>query len=143
MQTVSSGNISHERLLHFSVWGAQILLASFFAAMAWLKLVLHAERLIEIMAWAASIPLPLVRALGVVELLGAIAVAAPAVTRAPQRIVGWVAVGFVALMVSAAIVHIARGELRMLPINLAVGALAAFVAWGRLAHKPLEIAEST
>jgi putative oxidoreductase len=141
MATIISGHISNERLLHFSVWAAQALLATFFAAMASLKLLLHAERLVEIMAWAETVPLPLVRLLGAIELLGAIAVAAPAVTRAPQRVVGYSALGFLTLMMSAAIIHIARGELRMLTINLGVAALAAFVAWGRLAHKPLEVSE--
>jgi putative oxidoreductase len=142
MGTSISGHVSNERMLHFTLWGAQILLASFFAAMAWLKLALHSERLIEIMAWAAVLPMPLVRALGVAELIGAIVVAAPAVTRAPQRMVGWAATGFMALMVAAATIHIARGELRMLPINLTVFALAAFVAWGRLAHQPIETLEA-
>jgi DoxX-like family len=93
---------------------------------------------VEVMAWAASVPLPLVRGLGVCELLAAVAIAAPAVTRAPQRVVGWSATFFATLMAAAAIVHLARGELRMIVVNLLVLALAAFVAWGRLTHEPLE-----
>jgi hypothetical protein len=127
-----------ERSLHFTVWGAQMLLASFFALTASLKLVLHYDRLVEIMAWAASVPPPMVRVLGVCELLAAIVVAAPVVTRAPQRVVGWTAVGLGSLMAVATAVHIGHGELRMAAINLAVAALAGFVAWGRLAHDPLE-----
>ena len=141
MRTSISGHVSHERIFHFAVWGGQILLASCFAVTAWLKLALHSERLVEVMAWTASLPLPLVRTLGAVELLAAIVVAAPTVTRTPQRIVGWTAVALAALMGAAALVHIARGELRMLPINFAVGALAAFVAWARLTHEPLEVIE--
>jgi hypothetical protein len=57
--------------------------------------------------------------------------------RTPQRIVGFVAVGFLALMVVGAIVHLGRGELRLLAFNAAVGALCALVAWGRLTHKGL------
>ncbi|MDB4985669.1 MAG: putative integral rane protein [Myxococcaceae bacterium] len=138
MATISSGIIANERLLHFGMWIAQAALACFFAVMACLKLMLPAERLIELMAWAASVPLPLVRALGVCELLAAIAVAAPAVTRAPQRVVGVTAVFLLTLMMSAAVVHLVRGEPRMLMVNLTVAALAAFVAWGRLTHAPLE-----
>src|SRR5688572_5383794 len=133
-----STHLSSERSLHFAVWGAQMVLASFFAATAVLKLLLHHERLIEIMPWAASLPESLVRTIGVCELLAAMLVAAPAVTRPPQRVVGWTAVAFVALMVVSTIIHLARGELRMIPVSLVVGALAGFVAWGRLAHNPLE-----
>ncbi len=136
-------HVSHERLLHFGLWAAQLLLASIFASMAVLKLLLHTERLIEVIGFAAAIPVPLVRALGALELLGAIAVSAPAVTRTPQRIVGGAAVGFVALMGAAALFHVARGELRMVAVNVAIGLLAAFVAWGRLAHRPLEGLEQT
>lgn len=141
MSTIVSGHVAQERLLHYAVWGAQLLLSLFFAAMGVLKLVTEAERLVEIMAWTASVPLPLVRALGLCELLGAIVVAAPVVTRTPQRIVGYTALFFLTLMTSAAIVHISRGELRMLAVNVTVAAVAAFVVWGRLAHQPLEEAD--
>jgi len=143
MATFISGHVSSARLLHFSVWTAQLVLASFFGAMAVLKLMPQYDRVVELMAWAGSVPETFVRMLGVVELLGAIAIAAPAVTHLPQRVVGYTAVFFVTLMSAATIIHIARGEPRMLIINVSVGALAAFVAWGRLAHKPLEVEEST
>lgn len=129
---------STQRPLHFTLWGAQMLLASFFALTASLKLVLHYDRVVEIMAWSAAVPPPMLRVIGVCELLAAVVVAAPVVTRAPQRVVGWTAMGLVSLMAIAAAIHIAHGEARMVPINLAVAALAAFVAWGRLAHDPLE-----
>jgi hypothetical protein len=138
MATILSKHVASERSLHFAVWGAQTLLACFFAAMAVLKLLLHHDRLIEIMPWAANLPQYQIRTLGALELVAAMVVAAPAVTRALQRVVGWTAVGFGALMIVSAAVHIARGELRMIPVSLAVAALAAFVAWGRLTHNPLE-----
>ncbi|HEY6880547.1 MAG TPA: DoxX family protein [Polyangiales bacterium] len=138
MATIASRSLSHERLLHFSTWVAQDLLAFFFTVTASLKLLLDDDRLVEIMAWTESLPRVAVRGFGVIELLGAIAVAAPAVTRAPQRIVGYAALGFLTLMASAMIIHIARGEYRMVALNLAVGMLAAFVAWGRLLHSPIE-----
>jgi putative oxidoreductase len=138
MATIASRSVSNERLLHFASWLAQDLLAFFFTVTASLKLVLDADRLVEIMAWTGSLPLGVVRGFGAIELLGAIAVAAPAVTRAPQRIVGWAATSFLTLMACAMIIHIARGEYRMVALNFAVGALAAFVAWGRLMHEPIE-----
>jgi hypothetical protein len=138
MATIASRSVSNERLLHFSTWLAQDLLAFFFTVTASLKLVLDSERLVEVMAWTGSLPMAMVRGFGAIELLGAIAVAAPAVTRAPQRIVGYAALGFLSLMTAAMFIHIARQEYRMVALNIAVGALAAFVAWGRLYHAPLE-----
>jgi len=130
--------ILDERPLHFTVWGAQLVVASFFAVSASLKLMLHVDRLVEIMAWTADLPPAALRALGACELLAAVVVAAPVVTREPQRVVGWTAVGLSALMLLATATHLLHAELRIAPISLALAALAAFVAWGRLAHEPLE-----
>lgn len=138
MAIVISKSSGHDRVLHVVVGMGQVVLATFFAAMALLKLLMSAERLVEVMAWTETVPLAMVRGLGVIELVGAVAVALPAVTRAPQRIVGMAALGFLTLMSSAAIIHIARGEYRMVALNVAIGSLAAFVAWGRLTHEPLE-----
>ncbi|HKO90552.1 MAG TPA: DoxX family protein [Polyangiaceae bacterium] len=139
MGSATSGWHGNERVWHFALWSAQLLLAGFFAAMALMKLLTAPEQLIETAAWADRVPAWLVYMLGGLELIGALLVAAPAVTPTPQRIVGVTALAFMALMVAAAIVHVGRGDLRMLPINFGVAALAAFVAWGRLLHRPLEI----
>lgn len=130
---------SDERLLlHFSLWCVQLLLAGSFAALGLLKLLSHPDRLIETMSWTETVPLWCLYVLGSIELVGAALVSAPAVTRTPQRVVGYTSIGFVALMVAATVVHMGRGEWRMVPINLAIAAAAGLVAWGRLMHKPLE-----
>jgi hypothetical protein len=135
--------MSSERLLHLVLWCAQALLGLTFAAMALLKLLSEPDRLVEIMAWTQSTPHWVVYALGVLELIGALVVAAPAVTRTPQRIVGWTAAVFCALMVLSTLLHVIHGELRLVPVTLAVAGLSAFVAWGRIAHKPLEALEQS
>jgi hypothetical protein len=139
MGSVTSGWHGNERVWHFALWSAQLLLAGFFAAMALMKLLTAPDRLIEIAAWAERVPAWLVYMLGGLELIGAALVAAPAVTPTPQRIVGGTALAFTALMLAAAIVHLGRGDLGPLSINFVVAALAAFVAWGRLLHRPLEV----
>ena len=136
MPSVSSH--SDERVWHFSLWFVQLLLAGSFAALGLLKLLTHPDRLIEAMSWTETVPLWCLYILGSVELIGAALVSAPAVTRTPQRVVGYTALGFVGLMLAATLVHVWRGEWRMVPINLAIAALAGLVAWGRLTHKPLE-----
>ena len=138
MSTIISKAVAQERLLHVGVGVSQVVLATIFAAMALLKMMMPADRLVETMAWTEPLPVALVRGFGVLEFVAAVAVAAPAVTRLPQRIVGFTALGFLTLMTSAAIVHTFRGEFRMVAVNLAIAAIAAFVAWGRLMQEPLE-----
>ncbi|HEX6243238.1 MAG TPA: DoxX family protein [Polyangiales bacterium] len=134
----SAASHSDERLLHFSLWFVQLLLAGSFAALGLFKLLSHPDRLIETMSWTEAVPLWCLYVLGGLELVGAALVSAPAVTRTPQRIVGYTALGFLALMLAAMLVHMGRGEWRMLPVNLGIAALAGLVAWGRLTHQPLE-----
>ena len=141
MPTAIHGHISNERLLHIVLWIAQALLGATFAALALLKLLSTPDRLVEIMAWTENTPTWAVYTLGTLELIGAFIVAAPAVTRTPQRIVGWTAAVFAALMGTSSLLHLLRGELRMVPVTLAIAALSAFVAWGRITHKPLEALE--
>jgi hypothetical protein len=141
MSTALHGHVSSERLLHFVLWFAQGLLAATFAAMALLKLLSDRDRLVEIMSWTESTPSWLVYTLGTLELIGAFIVAAPAVTRTPQRIVGFTAALFCALMVVATLLHALHAELRLVPVTLALAGLSAFVAWGRIMHKPLETLE--
>lgn len=45
--------------------------------------------------------------------------------------------GLVLVMALAAAFHVSRGEFQVLPINFALGALAAFVAWGRTRKAPI------
>ena len=103
-----------------------------FAAIGIIKLSFPIERLVESMAWVESVPTMLVRIIGACELLGGCALMLPYASRPAARATSLVALGFTLLMSLAAIIHLARGELRMLPVNFVLGALAVFVAWGQL-----------
>jgi len=61
----------------------------------------------------------------------------PALTRIKPILTPLAGVGLAVVMVLAAGFHVMRGELSALPINLAFGGLAAFVAWGRLQKAPI------
>lgn len=129
--------------MHIVLWVAQGILGATFAAMALLKILSSSDRLVEMMAWTAEIPHWLIVSFGVLELMGAFLVAAPAVTRTPQRVVGYTAALFSGLMVIATALHIMHDELRLAPVTFALAALSAFVAWGRILHKPLETIEQS
>ena len=46
-------------------------------------------------------------------------------------------VGLAMVLSLATIFHISRGELGALPLPLVLGAVAAFIAWGRAAKAPI------
>jgi hypothetical protein len=45
--------------------------------------------------------------------------------------------GLVVIMCLAVLFHLSRGEAAVTPVNLVLGALAAFVAWGRYTRAPI------
>jgi putative oxidoreductase len=72
-----------------------------------------------------------VRFIGVAELAGALGLLLPALTRRKPVLTAWAATGLVVVMALAGVVHIARGEPQVVPVNLVLGGMAAFIAWGR------------
>jgi putative oxidoreductase len=76
--------------------------------------------------------------LGVAEILAAVGITLPGVTRIRPWLVTWAAGGIVIVMVSATAWHLARGEMSSAAITLVLLAMAAFVAYAR--HRLLPIA---
>lgn len=81
--------------------------------------------------WVTDVPSALVRFIGVSELLGAIGLILPAVTRIQSRLTVFAAAGLAVVMANASIFHAFRGEFFALPMTVVVFALAAFVVYGR------------
>jgi putative oxidoreductase len=123
--------------LHRALWGAQILLALAFAGAAFPKVFQPMEALHAQMPWVESVPAAAVRLAGVSELLGVAGLILPSATRIAPRLTVLAALGLVTVMALGSMVHLSRGELGMLPINAALGGLAAFVAWGRARRAPI------
>jgi putative oxidoreductase len=125
------------RGLRAGLWVAQALLAVGFG-LAGLS---HVTRPIAEMAkfapWTGALPEALVRGIGVAELAGALGLVLPALTRRRPALTAWAATGLAVVMALACAVHIARGEPQVLPVNLALGGVAAFIAWGRFRRAPI------
>ena len=81
--------------------------------------------------WTGALPEGLVRFIGVAELAGALGLLLPALTRRKPVLTAWAAAGLVVVMALAVVVHIARGEPQVLPVNFVLGGATAFIAWGR------------
>lgn len=84
-------------------------------------------------AWVRDFSPATVRAIGIVEVLGALGVVLPQATGIAQPLTPAAAAGLAAIMAGAIEVHRRRGELRaMLPVNAVLLAVAVVVAVGRL-----------
>lgn len=117
--------------LEIGLWVVQVLLALGFGMAGFGKLTTPIAELAVKMTWVTTVPMGLVRFIGAAELLGAIGLILPAATRIKPGLTALAATGLVTIMVLAIPFHLMRGELFGPPINLTLGGLAAFVAWGR------------
>ena len=126
--------------MNIALWAVQGLLAVFFLWHAVLKLVLPAG-LPDTLLWLYDIPRLQSIGIGILELMAAVGLVLPGVTRIRPRLVPLAAVGLMLTMIGAAVFHITRGELVLIGVNAVVFLLAGFVAYGRIRLRP--IAERT
>lgn len=117
--------------MNTALWIAQGLLAVVFLAAGSAKLLQSREELHDKTPYVEDFTDGQIRAIGVIEVLGALGLVLPAVIGIAPILVPIAATGLVVTMVGAAIVHVRRSELPMVIPNVVLGLLAAFVAWGR------------
>lgn len=89
------------------------------------------------MPWTGQVPAPMVRIIGVVDLLGAVGLIFPALFRIKPNLTPWTAICIIVLMLCAILFHVARDEASSIGINIFSAILAAFVAWGRFMKVPI------
>jgi len=130
-------NTPSSRALNVTLWVVQLLLAAVFLLVGYTHALAPIEVAVQRAAWVASLPVPLVRFIGVVELAGALGLLLPAATRIRPRLTPLAAAGLATVMVLAIPFHLVRGETTEILINLVLGSLAAFVAWGRTHCAPI------
>ena len=118
-------------------WVVQVLLAAMFGLAGFMKGFTPMPQLGEMMVWVRDVPVWLTRFIGFSELAGAIGLILPAATRIKPALTGWAGVGLAIVMVNASGFHVMRGEYPNVPMVAVLGALAAFVAWGRLRKAPI------
>lgn len=125
------------KALHRTLWVVQVLLFAAFAMAGSQKLLLPIGALAPNMPWVLTMPEAIVRFIGLSELLGAIGILLPALTRVKPWLTPLAAAGLALVMLLAVLFHLARGEAAMLAPSLVLGSLAAFVAWGRTRRAPI------
>lgn len=127
------------KLLSIFLWLAQGVLAFFLLWGAYMKLGMPLDEAVKMAPWVAVHP-GLAKFTGVVDLLGGLGIVLPALLRIQPRLSVLAAVGIIALQVLAMGFHLMRGEAMVLPMNLVLLALAAFVLWGRTRAVPFAAA---
>lgn len=137
MSTNSRLNVASGKGRSVTLWGAQLLLAATFGLAGAMKLTQPILTLTPTMAWAADVPPALVRFVGTCEALAAVGLIVPVAAGVKPWLTPVAAAGLLAVMILAVPFHISRGELALVPVNVILGAIAAFVAWGRSKKAPL------
>lgn len=118
--------------MNFALWIVAAVLAFAFAGAGVFKLVSTPEKLVESgMGWASDFSASSIKAIGAVEVLGAVGLILPALVHIAPVLVPLAALGLAATMIGAAVVHARRKETPMIAVNVVLLALALFVAWGR------------
>ncbi|WP_280876828.1 DoxX family protein [Streptomyces pseudovenezuelae] len=109
-------------------WITAALLALFYLYAGGLKLIRSREQLRPMMAWVDDTPMRAVRAIGAVEVLGALGLILPPLTDIAPRLALAAAVGFVVLQLGAGWVHLRRGE-RQVGLNVGLVVAAGVTVW--------------
>lgn len=110
-------------------WIVAGLLAVFYLYAGGTKVSRSKEKLAPMMGWVDTVPMPVVRLIGTVEILGAAGLILPPLTGIAPALAIVAAVGFVILQVLAAGLHLRRGEGRLIGLNVALIVVAAVAAW--------------
>ncbi|MET8848621.1 DoxX family protein [Amycolatopsis sp. NPDC004625] len=121
-------------MVNIALWVVQGLLALVYLAAGGLKVVRSREQLVASgnFEWMKDSSEAGVKAVGLVEVLGALGVILPRLTGIAPMLTPIAAVGLVIVQIGALRVHLVRNERRPLPANvLLLLLLAAFAAVGR------------
>jgi uncharacterized membrane protein YphA (DoxX/SURF4 family) len=120
--------------MNMMLWVLQALLAVAFLAHGWLFLSPPAalvDRLNE------SLPRWFQLFIGVAEVLAAVGLILPGITRVLPWLVVWAAVGIMTVTASATVFHLARGEISSAAVTLVLFGVAGLVAYMRYRIVPI------
>lgn len=119
--------------MNIALWIVQVLLALVFLFSGSMKFVMTVEEMTKQIA----MPGLFLHFIGVCEMLGAVGLILPGLLRIQQSLTPLAAAGLAVIMVGATAISFKLGGFQLALIPLAVGLLAAFVAYGRWRLAPL------
>ena len=120
--------------MNVTLWVLQVLLAVAFFAHGLLLLVPPPDIAAQM---NASLPRWFQVFLGVAEILAAVGLTLPAMTRIRPGLVSWAAGGVMIVMIAATLYHVSRREFSSAVITAVLLAMASFVAYGRWRIVPI------
>lgn len=110
------------------VWILSVLLAVVFLAVGGMKLLAATA---DLQQASGGVPVALMRVAGTAEVLGALGLVLPSVTRIAPILTPLAAAGLAATMVGATITNVVVGGYSAAPVTVVLGVLAALVAVAR------------
>jgi len=120
--------------MNWMLWIVRVVLAVVFLASGTVMLTLSRARMIaKLGAWIEAVPTGAVRLLGALEVLAAIGLVVPPLVGIAPALAPAAAGGVFIVMVGAIVLHAREREYLQVVMNLALAAMAVFVAWGQLA----------
>lgn len=120
--------------MNITLWVLQVLLAAAFFAHGLLLLTPPPEIAAQM---NASLPRSFWVFLGVAEVLAAVGLTLPGLTRIVPWLVPCAAVGVMIVMIAATVYHVARGEFSSAAITAVLLAVATFTAYARWRIAPI------
>ena len=126
--------------MNIALWVLQVLLAAAFLAHGWLFMSPPPEVAVQM---NANLPRWFTLFLGVAEILGAVGLILPGVTRIQPWLVSWAAAGVAFVVASATLWHLVRHEWSSAAITLVLFLMAACVAYKRRWTVPPAVASRT
>jgi uncharacterized membrane protein YphA (DoxX/SURF4 family) len=127
--------------MNTALWTMQVLWSVFFSITGFGKILWYKpalwNRALQEVPWPSAVPQNLSIFIGVCEFLGGVGLILPAMTGVKPKLTPFAAIGLTLVMILAAVFHIVRGEYNFVLINLVLGGIAAFIAYGRLFVRPI------
>ena len=115
--------------MEIAYWIVAALLAAFYLYAGGKKVAQSQEQLQPMMGWVDRVPMPLVRTIGVLEILGAAGLILPPLFGVAAGLAVAAAVGLLLIQVGGIVLHVSRGEARLIGLNIGLLVAAAVTIW--------------
>jgi hypothetical protein len=135
--TFSSSVPATGKALRIGLWTTQVVVFALFTLFGAMKLIMPVDKLAAMWHWPGQVPVWFLHLTGILDIAGGIGILLPAVARILPRLTLLAALGCTLLQIAAIVFHLSRGEAAVIPLNIFLLALAAFVLWGRGIKDPI------
>jgi DoxX-like family len=115
--------------MRVAYWIVAALLALFYLYAGGIKVARSKDQLRPMMGWVDSVPLRLVRTIGVLEVLGALGLILPPLIGIAPALALAAAAGLALIQVGGMSLHLSRGEAAVIWLNIVLLALAGAAVW--------------